>query len=60
MADVAQFPDWTGLVTSTPLCGFVHGDLAVHSYVLKFPSCDWKISTGVLYKLCLSYTRPGP
>lgn len=40
MADVAQLPNWMGLVTFTPLCGCIHDDLAIHSYVLKFPSCD--------------------
>lgn len=40
MADVAQFPNWTGFVTSTPLCGSIHDDLAVHSNVLKGRDCD--------------------
>lgn len=60
MADVAQLPDWMGLVTSTPLYGCIHDDLAIHSYVLKFRSCDWTICTGVLYKVCLSYSRLSP
>lgn len=60
MADVAQFPERAGLVTSTPLWGCIHDDLDTHSYVLKSRDCDRNISTGVLYRVCLSFSRLGP
>lgn len=60
VADVAQSLNWTGFVTSTSLYRCIHDDLAIHSYVLWFRDREWKISTGVLYKVWCSYNHCGP